>query len=123
MTDKKCILAIDDSITQLAIYKAILGHQHTLLVCKSPVEALALLKTAAVDLVITDIEMPEMTGFEFIRKLRDDPDLKKIPVIVISSRDDTADAVSCGADDYVRKPVTAAELKEKTRTLLAGKDS
>ncbi|MDR1970485.1 MAG: response regulator [Treponema sp.] len=111
--DKKNILTLDDSVTQLAIYKSLLGSQYTLWPCTSPLKALQLLKKASIDLITVDIEMPEMTGFEFVKEIKKDKDLKEIPVIVISSHKDIQDAVKHGASAYIKKPVKAVELREK----------
>jgi CheY-like chemotaxis protein len=65
--------------------------------------------------------MPEMTGLEFLREIRQKPYLKEIPVIIISSYKDITDALNCGANDYIIKPVEPAALQEKIKKLLEEK--
>jgi PleD family two-component response regulator len=122
MTHKKRILAVDDLRTQLVIYRSTLAHHYEVRACKSPLKALELLKTVKIDLIIVDIEMPEMTGFEFIRELRENLNLRDLPVLVISSHEDTADAVKYGASDFIKKPVKPAELRERIDKFLGEKD-
>jgi CheY-like chemotaxis protein len=114
----KKIMAIDDSKTQLSIYKNLLGKYFVMILCKSAVVALDILKNVKVDLILLDIEMPEMTGFEFLAKIRNNPSLEKLPVIVISSSQDIADVKKYGADEYMEKPVIFSTLLEKINKLL-----
>jgi putative two-component system response regulator len=112
------IMAIDDSKTQLSLYKILLGKHFAMILCESAVAALDMLKTAKVDLILLDIEMPEMTGFEFLAKIRSNPSLEKLPVIVISGLQDIADAKKYGANDYMEKPVNFPILLDKINELL-----
>jgi CheY-like chemotaxis protein len=120
MADKKTILAIDDLATQRAIYGAILGHQYDLQTCKSAVEALELLKNTQVDAIITDIDMPEMTGFEFLREKKKRASIRQIPLIVVSGHGDISRAAKYGADDFIPKPVNPSDLQKRIKKLLEG---
>jgi CheY-like chemotaxis protein len=114
----KKIMAIDDSKTQLSIYKALLKKHFVMILCESAVAALDMLKTVKVDLILLDIEMPEMTGFEFLAEIRNNPSFEKLPVIAISGSQDIADAKKHGVDDYIRKPVDFSTLLKKINELL-----
>ncbi|MDR1931009.1 MAG: response regulator [Treponema sp.] len=118
MNTKKNILAVDDLATQLAMYRLLLGNRYSLRACKSPLGALDLLKKEKMDLIIADIEMPEMTGFEFLREIRQSRTSREVPVIIISSHKDIAEALKNGANDYIKKPVNPDELREKVKNLL-----
>jgi signal transduction histidine kinase/CheY-like chemotaxis protein len=115
---KKIILAVDDMPLNLAAIKTILGDNFDVRPVKSPLTALTMLNTVRVDLVLVDIEMPEMSGFEFVERLRNNPDhpeQKDIPVIFVTSHE-TPDIIgrmaSYGAGCVV-KPVIPRILLEK----------
>ena len=75
------------------------------------IEALKVLDAEPVDIVLTDLVMPEMDGFELCEEIRRRPNIRHLPVIVISTHRDAkyvVQALRCGADDYLTKPFTAA---------------
>jgi|ERR1051326_9121456 two-component system chemotaxis response regulator CheY len=79
-------------------------------------EALNALKTAKVDLILSDINMPNMDGLELLGKLKNDDSLKNVPVIMVStegSQTKVLEAVQLGAAGYVRKPFTPDQIKDK----------
>ena len=118
MVSEKIIMAIDDSKTQLKIYQTLLKNHFVMVLCESPILALDILKTVKVDLILLDIEMPEMTGFEFLAEIRGNPALDRLPVIVISGFQYIADAIKYGANDFMEKPVNFSALSGKINELL-----
>lgn len=73
------------------------------------------------DLLISDIMMPEMDGLDLVRKIKADPDLMKIPILICSSKDDKETvkaAIILGCNDYVLKPINASQLLQKVNKLL-----
>ena len=87
-------------------------------------EALDLLATQPVDLVLLDVLMPETDGFEVLERMRDDHRLRNIPVIMISAVDDMESILRCiesGADDYLPKPFNAMMLRARIRSSLEKK--
>jgi two-component system chemotaxis response regulator CheY len=79
-------------------------------------EALAALQSQEVGLVLSDINMPNMDGIEFLRQLKANGQFKSLPVVMITTEDSKAkvmEAVELGAAGYVRKPFTAQQIKEK----------
>ena len=85
-------------------------------------EALKSLTTTPADMVVTDWNMPEMTGPEFVEALRAMPDLAKIPVLMVTTqaaKEDVIVALKAGVNDYLIKPFTPDALKDKLLTLLA----
>ncbi len=76
-------------------------------------EALGLLKSRKVDILITDVQMPGMDGMALLRQVRKDPELARLPLILISAQDDRSSVrlgMFSGADDYLTKPFTPEEL-------------
>jgi CheY-like chemotaxis protein len=118
MANKKIILAIDDMTTQLFIYKSILSSQYDVVISKSAIKAIDMLRNIKADIILVDIEMPEMTGIEFLQVIREKPHLKEIPVIVISDYKDISGVLKYGANDYIKKPVDPAILFEKIKKIL-----
>jgi type IV pilus assembly protein PilB len=76
----------------------------------------------SIDLVVTDYEMPNMSGLEFVKKVRDSQRFDGIPLILLTSRKDEDDEVfglDSGADDYIGKPVEPMKLQARVRKVLA----
>ncbi|MGB9593513.1 MAG: AAA family ATPase [Anaerolineae bacterium] len=117
------ILVVDDSATARAFVKAALVRFGLQAVeASSAPEALTVLGAQPVDLVITDVVMPDMDGYELVRRIRKNPRTSAIPVLVLTSRGDVADKVAgfeAGADDYMVKPFEPAELEVRVKALLA----
>jgi len=107
----KSVLVVDD---YLAVRKTIKELVQSLGMVATEAEnglkAQELLKQKPVDLVITDLVMPEMDGFELTEAIKNDPTWRKIPVVIISTHADSKyifRALRLGADDYLTKPPTA----------------
>jgi CheY-like chemotaxis protein len=113
MEDKKIILAVDDNPVQLKLFKEMLIPKYDLRVVKAASEALNFLNTNTVDIILLDIEMPNISGFEFLRDIRKIPSYIEVPVIVVSGNtgsDFLQNAKKLGAEDVLTKPVTAEGL-------------
>lgn len=114
------VLIVDDSAAIRKILQRVLAQTEvplgTILEAGDGLEALERLKGNKVDLVLSDINMPNMDGIELLTKMRASPDWKKIPVVMITtegSQQKVLEAVDLGAAGYVRKPFTADQIKEK----------
>lgn len=113
----KTIMIADDSATMRAMLVAIvesLGDYRTV-EASSGFEALRLLPRGHVDLIFTDINMPDINGLELISYLRDNPNYKNIPVFIISTEGSAKDiekGKQLGADEYVVKPFSPAALQK-----------
>jgi CheY-like chemotaxis protein len=121
MADKKTILAIDDLPLDLAVFENILCSYYNLKISTSAPEALALLADIKPDLIILDIEMPGMSGFEFLHEIRKFPQSMNTPVIVVTAHEgeEFADhAASQGANKTLTKPVNPSCLLEQVSSLL-----
>jgi CheY-like chemotaxis protein len=117
---KKIILAVDDMPPNLAAIKTVLCNDYDIRLAKSPLAALGMLNTTRVDLILLDVEMPEMSGFEFLERLRGNSGIEQPPVIFVTSHetpDVTARALSGGAG-YVVKPIVPRVLLEKVKSVL-----
>jgi two-component system chemotaxis sensor kinase CheA len=101
------ILVVDDSMTTRTLEKSILeAHGYHVQLAVDGVDALTRLREERADLVIADIEMPRLNGFGLIGAMKKDPELEKIPVIIVSSverREDQERGLALGADAYIVK--------------------
>lgn len=115
MTPRYRILVVDDEPGLLRLLTRMLESQgHVVVTAPDGVEALALVKDSAFDIVLTDIVMPEMEGVELIRKLRSGPASPKIVAMsgggIVAGFDYLEAAARLGADSTLSKPFTEAEL-------------
>jgi CheY-like chemotaxis protein/HPt (histidine-containing phosphotransfer) domain-containing protein len=104
---KKTLLAVDDMPASLTTLKTILQDQFNLRLCESVQAAMHTLNREKIDIILLDIEMPDISGFEFLKQLRDAPETKGIPVIFVTSHATPGfieQALSSGVDGYVVKP-------------------
>lgn len=114
------VLAIDDQPVNLRLLDAVLTPRgHRVLTAPSGAEGLALLETQEVDLVLLDIVMPEMDGYEVCRRIRAGAATAFLPVVMItaSGSDQRLAALTAGADDFVTKPFDQSELLARVASL------
>jgi len=113
------ILIVDDDPHILEVIRFALGRAgFTILTAKDGLGALALQRDARPDLVVLDINMPEMDGLEVCREIRRD---SEVPILFLSSRDEEIDRVvglEIGGDDYVSKPFSPRELVARVKAIL-----
>jgi putative two-component system response regulator len=122
---KKIILGVDDIAMNLRSLKVILEEDYDVRLAKSGELALDMLKQTKVDLVLMDIEMPGMTGFEAIDNMKKIPGCEEIPVVFITSHaapDLIMTAYEHGARDYIVKPINPEVLRNKVQALLSKSD-
>ena len=116
------ILVVDDKEALSGMVAQFLGQSFEVETKKNGFEALSALQEGNIpDLIITDLEMPEMDGFGLINGLKQSGFFKDIPIIVLSCRDSSADRIKClklGADDYMVKPFNPEELLIRVEKLL-----
>lgn len=118
---KKMIVAVDDSGIILKRLAKVLGEDYDLHAFAIGKRALAFMKDRTPDLIILDIDMPEINGYEMLKSIKEREHLKDIPVIFLTSNGDkehVVKAVAGGANDYVVKPIDDEILMEKIHTIL-----
>ncbi|MDQ2674404.1 MAG: response regulator [Chloroflexota bacterium] len=120
-----CILVVDDGEMNRRVLRAALEREgHRTEQATNGREALELLANRSFDVVLLDLVMPEMDGFETLAAIKADEALRHLPVIVISGIDELDAAVRCiemGATDYLPKPFNASLLRARVNASLAGK--
>lgn len=114
------ILLVDDDPLNLQILQTMLTAEYEVATSTSGEKALMLLKTDAWDLVISDVMMPNMSGYELTQKIRERFTLSELPVLLLTARNQLQDVYTgfhSGANDYLSKPMDALELKSRVRAL------
>src|SRR5262245_37391603 len=118
------VLAIDDSTVALEMYRLILSQYRgcEIVMARNGAEALGTLsRPEPIDLILLDINMPVMNGLEFLRRIRQEPAQKDIPVIIISTEgreEDTLQGLKMGAQAYIKKPFKETELRALIRKIV-----
>jgi adenylate cyclase len=117
MADQGLVLVVDDNEMNRDILSRRLQRQgHTVIAAENGKKALAQLQNQPFDLILLDVMMPEMNGYQVLEHLKADPALRHIPVIIISALDDLDSVVRCielGAEDYLFKPFNPTLLKAR----------
>ena len=121
MNDYNKILVVDDTVRNLQLLCEILGEDssYKVNVARNGVEALDMVERINFDLILLDIQMPVMDGFETIKKIKEMPQCKDTPVIFLTAQIDkqqTVKGFDLGAVDYITKPFNSTELKVRIRT-------
>lgn len=125
-TNKRVLVVDDDPINLQVIRSIFSGETFKMTTVLSGAEALEKMNQTTWDLVITDVMMPQMTGYELVEKLRERFSLSELPIILLTARASETEieyGFSIGANDYVTKPVAAVELTSRVHTLLDMKTS
>ena len=117
--ERKKILVVDDSKTALFIETTILrGGHYELITAQNGNEAVAKALAEKPDLILMDVVMPGMTGFEACRELKGREETSGIPIIMVTTRGEESNVetgFASGCADYVTKPINSAELLTKIR--------
>lgn len=120
--DPKVILIIEDDETmRLAMKRIIEAEGHLTKLAADATELSTALDDHPVDLILMDVGLPWVNGFELAQLLKEHKDLKKIPLVFVSgkaSEEDMKKAFEIGADDYIKKPFDVEKLKKTVETLL-----
>ncbi|MFK7961119.1 MAG: response regulator [Phycisphaerales bacterium] len=116
------ILLVDDNQQNLELMQAYLeALPCTLVMCRDGVEAIEQIESSPPDLVLLDVMMPRMSGYEVCRKIKQSPATRDIVVIMVTALHEVGDferAVECGTDDFLTKPVNKLELLTRVKSLI-----
>ncbi len=116
------ILVVDDDQQNLELVQAYLEDiECETMAARDGIEALELVAGGKPDLILLDVMMPKMSGFEVCRRLKNDPDTSMIPVIMVTALNEFGDierGIDSGTDDFVSKPINKLELLTRIRTML-----
>jgi len=118
------ILIIDDDEPLLMLISAsVSALGHNVDSCTNATDGLAKAKSTDLDMIISDMNMPVMTGWELIRELKSDPKTSNIPIIVLSAQstaEDYDEAYNAGCAAFIKKPIELKDFMEKFQSVLSG---
>lgn len=119
---KQTVLVVDDDPLILRVVATVLNLEaYEVTTVESAAEALAHLHSSPCDLMVSDVMMPGMDGFELCERVRSDPDHSKLPIILLTARDSDVDrrrGAAVGGDAYLTKPFSPLELIDEIERLL-----
>lgn len=122
MTSNGRILAVDDTATNLVLLSRGLEKAgYTVLQASSGAAALELAQSSSPDLILLDIMMPKLSGFEVCKTIKDDPATSDIMVLMVTALNEPGDierAVFAGCDDFLSKPINKLELLKRVENML-----
>ena len=119
-----CMLLVDDNVDLLDVMCRVFSHRHKVLLAHDGVEAVAVIENNAVDVIISDVMMPNMDGLELCRHLKADINTSHIPVILLTAKNAPEDRIECykaGCDGYVAKPFELRVLEARVESFLEHK--
>ena len=119
---KPTLLLVDDEPVNLRVLKQLLANDYQLIFARNGEEALKLTETRQPNLILLDVMMPGLTGFEVCRQLKQQADTRHIPVIFVTALNDEheeTEGFEAGAVDYITKPISPAIVKARVKTHLS----
>lgn len=120
--EKPTLLLVDDEPVNLRVLKQLLANDYQLIFARNGEEALKLAPSRQPNLILLDVMMPGLTGFEVCRQLKQQDNTKQIPVIFVTALNDEQDETQgfdAGAVDYITKPISPAIVKARVKTHLS----
>lgn len=123
---KATILTVDDTVTNIEVVKGVLSDKYLVQAALSGEVALKIIAKRKPDLILLDVMMPEMDGYEVCQQLKASPETQDIPIIFLTAKsqeEDETKGLSLGAVDYITKPISPPILKERVKNHLLLKAS
>ena len=108
------LLLVEDNVELLMLMQQLLHSRYRIFTAQNGREALEVIHSTNLDLIISDVMMPEMDGYELTKNIKADPDYSHLPIILLTAKiqdSDRQDALTAGADDYVAKPFRMSDLQ------------
>lgn len=118
------ILIIDDDQNMRSLLKDIvldLDPEHEIFTAADGLEGVLVAKKELPDVILTDVDMPNMNGYGVYKQLRSDPRTMRTPILMLTGKNDLAGAIegmNCGADDHITKPFDVDEVAARLQILL-----
>ena len=119
--DSYKLLIVEDNVELLLLMQQLFSRNYHVLTAANGKEALKIIRNHELDLVISDVMMPIMNGHELTRRLKNDPNTKALPIILLTAKtqeEDREEALSIGADDYVTKPFKMRDLELRINNII-----
>jgi putative two-component system response regulator len=122
--NKKIVFLVDDDLTNLTVGKKALSDSFKVFTMDSGEAMLEMVKNIKPDIVLLDISMPQMDGYEVLRRIREIEDLEDVPVIFLTGLNDSTEimkGISLGPADYITKPFLTKHLLERVKAHISGR--
>jgi PleD family two-component response regulator len=121
---KPKVLIVDDDPINIELLEGYLSKDYDILKAYDGNEALIIVEATPPDIILLDLIMPGINGYQVCKKLKDDPKNNHIPIVIVTSLHETEDrnkAIEVGADDFITKPFDIIELTVRVKSLLRTK--
>lgn len=122
--EKKRILIVEDNDLNLKLFRDLLGaHGYETLETKDGFEALTITKEQRPDLILMDIQLPEISGLDVTRRIKEDPMIADIPIVAVTAfamKDDEEKILSAGCQAYLSKPISIGPFLHTVKKFLDG---
>ena len=118
---RKKIIIVDDNASYLSVVRVLLKSYYEVYPAPSASKLYKIIEKFIPDLVLLDVNMPEINGFEAITALKENPRYKDIPVVFLTAKDDEASAIKgldLGAVDYITKPISGTLLLQRISNIM-----
>ena len=119
--DSYKLLIVEDNVELLMLMNQIFSSKYKVKTASNGQQALDIIQSAELDLIVSDVMMPVMDGYELTRRLKDDPNTSHLPIILLTAKtqdEDRTEALRIGADDYVTKPFKLSDLELRINNII-----
>ena len=111
--DARTVLIVEDNQELMMLMRQLLRTKYHVLTASNGVEALDVIRENDLDIIVSDVMMPQMDGYELTRRIKQDEDMSHLPIILLTAKiqnEDQQEALTAGADDYITKPFSIKNL-------------